>query len=105
MLVLGQISISNTVTKCSADTLTKVSILEAGVEVEGVEGIPHVELVAGHPPVLGEAVMALVVAVQEPGLGLHLHSEVLAAETRTNNWASGLIVANTIGVPAAGKWS
>ena len=31
--------------------------------------------------------------------------EVLAAETRTNNWASGLIVANTIGVPAAGKWS
>ena len=59
---------------CSSHSLTKVSILEAGVEVEGVEGIPHVELVAGHLPVLGEAVVALVVAVQEPGLGLHLYS-------------------------------
>ena len=90
---------------CSSHSLTKVSILEAGVEVEGVEGIPHVELVAGHLPVLGEAVVALVVAVQEPGLGLHLYRVVFAAETQANNWASRLIVSKTRGVPAAEKWS
>ena len=52
---------------------TKVPILHAGLEVEGVERVLHLHVVSGDLPVLAEAVVNLVAAVQQPHLVvLHL---------------------------------
>ena len=52
---------------------TKVPILHAGLEVKGVECVLHLDVVSGDLPVLAEAVLDLVAAVQQPHLVvLHL---------------------------------